>query len=241
MTVLAGLAVDSAVEMETDVLGGGMVRITESGVYNMTVELAYFKQSKGGAKAMEVHFKTDQGAQLRQTFWMTSGTAKGGNNFYVTQDGTKKYLPGFNSARALSLLTVGKEIDQLAVEEKVAKLWDYETKSEKPTPIQTFTDLIGQEVKAGVLKKIVDKTMSDGAGNYVPSGETREEFEVDKFFRTRDDMTVNEIIAKAETATFMASWAEKNNGRVVDRSTKDAKPPAVAAAAPASTGSSLFS
>ena len=144
---------------------------------------------------------------------MTSGTAKGGKNYYE-KDGEKFYLPGFITANSLALLTLGKEIGQLETEPKVINLYSSEAKAEVPTKVDMFTDLLGMDIIAGIIRQTVDKNVKDGAGNYVPSGETRDENEIDKFFRMRDRRTTAEIRAQADKAVFVDTWAEKWTAKV---------------------------
>ena len=212
MNILASLATDDSIQTERDSVGASFGPV-DSGLYNMTVSLAYLKTAASGALALALELKSDAGQVVRQDFWMTSGTAKGGKNYYE-KDGEKRYLPGFTMANSLSLLTVGKEIGQLETETKVINLYSSEAKAEVPTKVEMFTDLLGKEVIAGVIRQTVDKNVKDGAGNYVPSGETRDENEVDKFFRMRDRMTTAEIRAQAESATFIDTWNEKWAGKV---------------------------
>lgn len=212
MGILAALATDDSIQTERDSVGSSFGPI-DSGLYNMTVSLAYLKTAGSGALALAVELKSDAGQIVRQDFWMTSGTAKGGKNYYE-KDGEKHYLPGFTMANSLALLTVGKEIGQLETETKVINLYSSEAKAEVPTKVEMFTDLLGKEVIAGVIRQTVDKNVKDGAGNYVPSGETRDENEIDKFFRMRDRMTPAEIRAQAEKAVFIDTWNEKWAGKV---------------------------
>lgn len=241
MTQLAALSIDNSIELDNDVvIGGGYERIDHSDIYGFTVEYAYLRTAGSGALGLVLHMKSDGGANFRETMWMTSGTAKGGNNFYVDKNGKKQYLPGFTNANNLALLTVGKNIGELETEEKVAKLYDYEQQAEVPTKVQMFTDLVNQPIKAGILKQIVDRNVKNDAGAYVPSGETREEYIVDKFFRARDNMTVAEILAQADEASFHEVWIEKNKDREVNRAKGaqgGAAPAAPTPAAPSAAGS----
>ena len=125
-------------------------------------------------------------------------------------------------ANALTLLTVGKEIGQLDTEKKVVNLYSSTEKKEVPTQVDMLMDLIGQEVLLGLLKQTVDKTAKDAAGVYQPTGESRDENEVDKIFRARDKMTTAEIRAQAEQANFFAVWEQKWAGKVKDKTTKGA-------------------
>ena len=219
MSLLAALTTDSTIEDEKDVVGGGS-RVRESGLYPMKVALAYLSKSAGGALSLNLTFKDDAG-EVRQQFWMTSGTAKGGKNYYE-KDGKRNYLPGFLHANALALLTVGKEISQLDTEDKVVNLYSYEAKAEVPTKVAMVMDLLDKEALVGLIKQTVDKNVKNDAGAYVPSGETREENEVDKVFRASDRMTTAEIRAEATEATFVNLWDQKWTGKVKDKSTKGA-------------------
>ena len=213
MGILAALATNDAIQTEKDSVGASYGPV-DSGLYNSTVTLAYLKTASSGALALEVEIKSEAGQIIRNTFWMTSGTAKGGKNYYEDKEGQKHYLPGFTMANSLALLTVGKEIGQLETETKVINLYSSEAKAEVPTKVEMFTDLLGKEIIAGVIKQKVDKNVKNDAGDYVPSGETREENEIDKFFRMRDRMTTAEIRAQAEKAAFIDTWNEKWAGQV---------------------------
>lgn len=213
--MLSGLTQDSDIQEDGDFLGG--YKALESGIYRMNVDLAYVTISKGGATGLNLVFKSGND-ELKTTLWMTSGKAKGGKNFYVDRNGNKKFLPGFNQANALSLLTVGQPINKLQDEEKVINLYDYDAKKEIPTKVAMVTELLGQEVLLGVIKQIVDKNEKQDDGSYKPSGETRVENEVDKIFRASDRMTVTEIKAQVEDATFIDKWADKWTGVERDKS-----------------------
>ena len=214
MSLLANLATDATIKNEKDSIGGsGPV---DSGLYPFTVAMAYLNIASSGAMGLVLNLKTEDGKEVRQTLWMTSGTAKGGKNYYE-KDGEKHYLPGFIHANALCLLTVGKEISALETEDKVINVYSAEAKAEVPTKVKVFMDLLNQPIIAGMIKQTVDKTVKNDAGVYVPTGETREENEIDKFFRAKDRMTTAEIRAQADTATFIDSWDQKWTGKVKDR------------------------
>lgn len=219
MSLLSTLTTNEAIANEKDVVGGGGSRILETGVHAMKVVYAYVTKSAGGAIGMVLNLKSDAGQELRQTLWMTSGTAKGCTNFYTDKNGDKQYLPGFILANSLCLLTVGQEISGLDTEQKVIPLYNAEAKSEIPTKVDMLTDLVGKDILAAVFKQTVDKTKkNETTGLYEPTGETREENEIDKFFRARDRMTTAEIRAQAEKAVFVDTWAEKWTGKTRDRS-----------------------
>lgn len=207
-----------------DFLGG--YNAWESNLYACTIAEAYFTCSSSGAKCLNVTFKNDDNKELKQQFWMTTNKAKGCKAYFVTKQGDKNFLPGFVAATHLALLTSGKELKQLVLENKFVKIYNSEQKKEVPTEVPMCVEMLGKQVTLGVIKRIVDKTKDsntvDAQGNkvYLPTGETRTENEVVKIFRTRDRMTVTEIRAKAEKAEFADKWLEKWKDQVEDRSTK---------------------
>lgn len=220
MSLLKNLTTDESIANETDRIGGGGGVLT-SGVYPTTIKLAYITQAKSEAVALNLHLETQDGREIRSQLWMTSGKDKGCKNFYE-KDGVKNYLPGFLLAQSLSLLTLGKEISDLEPEEKVVKLYNFEAKAEVPTKVQMVTELLGKEVLTGVIKQVVDKKVKAADGSYVPSGDTREENEIDKFFRAKDRMTTHEIRAGETTASFIDIWAGKHNAEFVHNKAKGA-------------------
>lgn len=217
MSILANLTTDSSIANEKDSIGGS--RAIETGIYTLTVQHAYIGKSSGGAISLNLNLKTEDNKELKQQLWMTSGTAKGGKNFYTDKNGDKQYLPGFLMANSLCLLTVGKEISELDTEQKVIPLYNADAKAEVPTKVDMLMDLIGKEITAAVFKQTVDKTKkNESTGAYEPTGETREENEIDKFFRASDKKTTAEIRAQAEEATFVHTWEKKYAGQTRDKS-----------------------
>lgn len=220
MSLLSGLTTSNDIAAEKDSVGGGSV--LDSNVYNFTIKLAYLQKAASDALSLVVHLTTEDNKDVRQQLWMTSGEKKGCKNYFVDKNGDKQYLPGFNMANSLCLLTVGKEISEMVTETKVVNLYNSESKAEVPTNVEMLTELLGKQVLGGLIKQIVDKNVKDAAGNYVPSGETREENELDKLFRERDGKTTAEILAQAPEAVFIETWKKKWVGQVRDRVTKQA-------------------
>lgn len=208
MSLLKNLKTDDSIANEKDSLGGGGV--AESGLYPGKIKLAYLIKSQGGATGLVVNIKGDR--EIRQTLWMTGGDAKGNKNFFVDKNGEKQYLPGFTLANSLALLAAGKEIAECDTETKVVNAYSVEAKAEVPTKVEMVMDLLDKDIIVGLIKQVVDKTAKNDTGVYVPTGETREENDIDKFFRAKDRMTTAEIRGGAEEASFIVKWEEKNAG-----------------------------
>ncbi len=232
---IESLKIDDSIKEGGDSLGGAV--LIESGLYDANIEMAYLSTSKGGAMALNVVLLIE-GESVRQTIYMTSGTAKGALNYYIGRDGQKVYLPGFQLANSIALLTVGKDISDVDVEEKVIKLWDYDAKGEVPTKVKVFMELLGKKIKVGMIKQIVDKNVKNDDGTYVPSGETRDENEISKVFHIDSGLTVTEIKAEATEPGFITKWVEKWKGVTKNKakgagSTATSNPAATSAPKPA--------
>lgn len=216
MSALSSLKSDASIANEKDSVGG--TTPLESGLYPSSVSMAYLNKAASGALGLVISLKTAENKEVRQTFWMTAGQAKGGNNYYTDKNGDRQYLPGFIQANSLCLLAAGKEVSDMDTETKVIKLYSPEAKAEVPTKVEVLTDLLNKDVIVGLIKQIVDKTKKNEAtGTYEATGETKEENEVDKFFRASDRMTTAEIRAQAEEASFINTWESKWAGKTKEK------------------------
>jgi hypothetical protein len=238
------LKTNETVEEEKDVLGGAIF-IVDSGIYDTVIDMAYMDVSQHGAHSFNIVCKGHNGELIRQTLWVTN---RKGENFYPEKDrktgkptGKNQYLPGFNVANAICLLSIGEELADVAEasEEKTIKLYDFDEGKETPQQKQVLTKLLGQEITLGMFRQVVDKTKDDGNGNWVPTGETREENEIGKVFRTSDGLTTVEVRAGTDKPEFKDAWADKNTG-VTRQLAKGVKGNTGKAGAPGAT-KSLFS
>lgn len=220
MNMLANLKLDDGVDgEEKDVLGGGRGPL-DSNAYPATITMAYMSESEGGATAVNITAKTRDDKEIRAAIYVTSGRAKGQKTTYE-RDGKTYPLPGFLLVNSLCQLATGKEISQLETEEKVIKLYNFDSKAEVPTKVPVIVELLQKEIVIGLLKQTVDKSAKNDAGVYVATGETREENEIDKFFCARDgfeNLTLTEVKTKAAggeiTEPFYNGWLEKNKGQI---------------------------
>lgn len=206
MSLLQNFKQENDVQEEKDVLGGSNF-LVESGADDYNIDLAYAGKSTGGASFIALHLSKGK-TLLRETIYITT---KGGKTYYE-KDGAKSNLPGFSLINSLVFVTLGKQLHELATEQKIAKLYDPAQKKEVPTVVEMIPDLMGQTVTAGVLKVIEDKTAKDATGNYVPTGDTRTINTIDKFFRSSDGLTSTEIKGGVKEPVFLTAWKEKNTG-----------------------------
>lgn len=212
MSFFKDVASDDTIQNETDRVRSSVL---DSDLYESTIKMAYATKSTGGAKGVVFHAETKDGRNIRETIYVTSGTAKGCKNYYE-KDGQKHYLPGYLIMNSICLLAAGKELSDMDTETKLVKVYDFDAKAEVATKVEVLMDLLNKPILLGVLKQTVDKNVKDGAGNYVPSGETREQNAIDKAFRASDRKTTAEIRAGAEEAVYADTWLKQNQGKVVN-------------------------
>lgn len=221
MSLLKNLTTQKDIAEDKDTLGGS--GLFDSGLYGFKITMAYLQKSSGGALGLFLTLKNSEGRELKTNMYLTGGDTKGNQNFYE-KDGQKHYLPGFNLANSLALLTTGKEVSDLDSDTKVVNIYDFTAKAEVPTKVEVVTDLIGHEIFAGVLRQTEDKRKkNDATGQYESTGETVDRNEVDKFFCAKDKylyMTATEIKAKIDKAVFVDQWKEKNEGKTRDKTGK---------------------
>jgi hypothetical protein len=213
MSLLSNLSktADETINNEKDTVGGGGV--LDSALYPATIDIAYLEKKQSGALFLNVHLKTDDGRMHREGLCIASGDAKG-NKSYYEKNGQRFFLPGFNHASSMALLSAGKELAEMDTEKKTIKLYNFDAGKEMPQDVDMVTDLVGQRIIVGLQKQIVDKRQKADDGSYQPTGETREVNEIDKVFRERDRLTTAEVRAGAEEATFYATWDAKWTGQV---------------------------
>jgi hypothetical protein len=220
MSLMDGLKKDDNIKGESDSLGGSFIK--ESGIYPVTVDMAYLDKSKAGALGLFLHFKCDDGTIIKHTLYVTSNDSKGNKPYYVTKRGDKAYLPGYNQANALSTLCASKELSECEEEDKKILIYNFDAKKEIPTFKSTLPDLMGQSVKVGLIKQVVDKNVKNDNGEWVASGETKEENEIDKFFDIKTDQTVIEVRGNS-SADLMPKWLTKWKGVTKQKATGGGK------------------
>lgn len=215
---------DVKIEETKEVISQGRTfGILETNVYEFTILKAYVTESSGGAMAFNFELESVDKEVLTTTIYVSSGKAKGQKNYYVDKNGKNQFLPGYSLVNDICILAAETALGpDLETEDLMVELYDYKLGKKVPTQVPVATELLNQKVKLAVEKQLVDKNVSDGNGNWVPSGETREQNEVVKAFSVDDDTTVQEAKANKESA-YMAKWLSNNKGNVRNKSTGEVK------------------
>lgn len=225
------LTTDDSIESSGDKLGGSKYTPFESGLQDFIIKLAYGSLSKAKAKALNLLMVNDEGKELKATLWLSSNQTKGCLTYYLAKNpktgkkDVKTYLPGFELANHLCLMTTGKELKQAVTEIKTPMIYDWQAKKEVPTEVPVLMELLGKKVTAGIIAQKVNKRVKDPAtGEYVSITDTRIENEISKFFHHPSGLTITEAKAKAKEPIFKQQWADEWTGKVKDRTSDDAIP-----------------
>lgn len=219
MSLLNNIKTDSSVSTEEkDVLGGRSLLPTN--IYTGKLDAVWLSEAASGAIAVNISANID-GKNIRQTAYITN---KDKQDFYVdkkTQE--KKAMPSVLMFNALVKLITGKNsYTTLTTEKRTLSIWDANQKKEVPTAVDCFVELHGAEVAMAVEHQLVDKTEKGNGGKYFPTGETREQNEITKFFDAATMKTVTELLGGSD-ASFASKWLEKNKDKVIDKESAESK------------------
>ena len=161
MGMFDDLGVEAGIEEAKDTVGG-FAKIDKTGYYPMTIEKAYAGQSTGGAYSVTVHLKSDAGARLTVTEYITSGTAKGCKNYYLDANGKKQYLPGYNKIKSLDAL-LGFERNYPKTETGKVMLWDKDLSKEIPQEREVIKEWTGKKIGTLIKIGLEDKSVKNEA------------------------------------------------------------------------------
>ncbi len=212
MSILAGLTEDKSIQENKDSLGSNF-KVLESNIYEGVIEKAFLTTSMNGALALNLHIKLDNNVLYKEQLWMTTNKTKGCANYYYDKNQVKYYLMGFTIANHISLCATGKPLSKLDTEEKVIKLYNFDTQTEVPTPVNMVTAMLNKPVKLGIIKQLKNAvkriTTADNKVKYVKTNDIKESNYIDKVFHPTKNQTVMEIKAKTDKAKFIEQWKDK--------------------------------
>lgn len=227
--------------IDEDYVGSGGVFDTD--IYQAKIKTAYIGKAQA-SEARNITLLLDIGGrELRSQTWVSN---KNGDVTYKDkQTGEMKNLPGYNQMNSVALLIAGKNLGDLDTEEMVVKIYDFDAKKELPQSVTCFTELHGETINVAVQRQTVDKTKkNDSTGDYDPTGETRDQNEIVKFFAADKLVTISEVaefikslgesfddvvdnghLLKAirkvpeEAGQYADKWLTRNKGQTYDKST----------------------
>lgn len=227
--------------VEEDFIGSGGVFDTD--IYEAVIKTAFIGRA-AASDARNVTLLLDiDGREVRSQIWVSN--RKGEVTYKDKKTGEAKNLPGFNQLNSLCLLVAGMDMGEMVVEELTVKLYDFDAKKELPQAVDCFTALHGEKISVALQRQTVDKTTkNETSGDYEPTGETRDQNEVVKFFAPEKLVTISEVaqfikslggsfddvvkdrdIPKAiasmsdEAGGYAKTWLDRNKGQTYNKAT----------------------
>lgn len=201
---------DSDVERAEDRVGG--FRRLDSDIYIATIKTAYLGESSGGAAYVTLVCDIS-GQEYRETLYISN---KNKEVFYYTSNNKKAPLPGYALFKNICIVCTGKEPNKMSVEEKIIKVYNFETSQDELKSVPVVTELTGKEVALGILKELVNKRQKNSKGDYVEIADYNETNRISAVFHPVQKKTVNEATDNKEAA-FWDEWLKANQGKVKDR------------------------
>lgn len=217
MNILDGLEAPTNVKPAGDYIKKSTLA---SALYNMVCDVCYLDVSKGGAKFASLKFVGPGGVKFDITEYITGGTAKKCLTTFVDKrTGETRFLPGFEVVNNICMLTVGKQISQMNLEEKVLDVYDFDKRENVKMKKMVMMELKNQPIILGINETTVWKQVKNQAGVYVNTDETKVENSIDKVFRAADGFSRTEADAGVGS-DYISKWKEQNAGILHDRTKK---------------------
>lgn len=220
MSLLSNVKKSDNQEVQQDVIYKGTGGTLPTSAYPAKIKLAMLKESQAGALALELHLEIEDKI-VRETIYFTNRQQE---TFYTKND--KNYpLPGYTTVNDISLVTTGAYIEDQDTEEKTVELYDFDAKAEVPKQVNCVTAMHGKDLIVGLYEEQTFKqAKNESNGKWEDTEEVRQSNTVNKVFN-EDGLTVQELIAEADEASFINDWKENYDGELIDR-TKGKKPKA---------------
>ena len=210
-----GNMVDAGNAVASDTLGGGFTPLP-SNVYGLTISAMYLGKSAKGSLNITIEGKTAEGKQFRETQYISN--AKGENQYVDKKTNEKRYMPSYLLFNGICLMLTGKGLMQQDIQKRVAEVYDSSKGSRVPTDVDTFVEVTGKTLKAGILHRKEDKQkLNDQTGNYENTGDARESNVLAAVFRESDNLSPEEIVNGAKEPKFYTEWLTRWENQVDDR------------------------
>lgn len=211
--LLGGINVEEGISDSRD----SVSYFLDSGIYDMVIEHAYFREGDSGTKGIEIKLvdSEDPTKSMRQFLWFANSegrTSHGeSNRLYPTTEVTKDLLEIVNNEElSPQVFSDAEKLQELfAFEPKTIEVYDFEARAELPTEVLLSTTLTGEIVKVGIIKEVSD--------NYKEPSKSRTQNIIDKIFDPNTGQTVLERRTDEEAIFGEKVWRGRDSTYVSDR------------------------
>ena len=201
-------------------------KIDHSGIYPMEIKMAYFTESKNGAKAIVFNFEGENGEYYRHTEYFTNREGKpyylGGRN-----KDKKLPLPGYTKLLKYSTVITGNKDAWRKTDETKYPIYDFDKKEEVETNITYVPEFVGKVVQLAIREVIEDKeAYNTASGKYEPTGDVKTVFRMENMLDGPTGKTAKELEANLEPSykeKFLKLIAEKPVSNEATKAAVEAK------------------
>ena len=228
------------VEKDTDYVPGASFA-WDSNIYEADIDMAYMEQKPTEAVFLVLTLKKGK-RTFTESICVMSGKEKGKKTYYV-KNGVKRNLPGFSLATQLCMTTLGKTLNDVVQsgEKRMINVYDFNARKEVPTEKFVVTELLGQQVCAGIIKELKNKKQQQPDGSFKALPVTKETNHTSYFFFKDTHLTVVETEAGDTEPKTYEQWVKQNVGVTKDsREITDTSAAAQASATAAAPTPSVF-
>lgn len=213
-SIFAKHATTGVEAVKDTVIGSG--GILPTGVYQAVVKLMYAITSTNGATGLScVFFIPSTGKEHREIIYITN---RDGENFFIDKKtGKKNLLPGYTTIDDICLLGSGIPLNEQMTENKVVKVYDFESSSEVNKAVPVLVDMLNKELILCIVHLLENKKTKNAQGDYEHTPEERNSNFVEKALDVDSNRTTNEIRAEVTTPLFHDAWLNKHRELVRDR------------------------
>ena len=204
----------AANQIEADRAANTSYGVLPSDIYDGVVKYAYMDKSQGGTPCVKVVLEVN-GKIIEETHYIAY---KDTGKPYKTVNGKTITFPGMQVFNSLGYVTKGIMGTELKMEEKVIKKYNWQTKSEVPTKVSCFSELINAKLKVGIKELLKHKVQKMPDGSYVPTTEIKSVNVVDKYYSV-DGKTAQEIAGNAP-AEYGPNWVNAYKGKKFEEKLK---------------------
>lgn len=180
----------------------GTTSVLDTGLYQAMLKAVYLDTTKGGTPVANAVVEING---LTKTFPMYIAYKDTKKPVKVV-NGQRQVIPGYKQLNSLAYCATGLTIDALTQEEKVIKVYDWNTRKEEPQTVLAFSELMGKQIAVGIKKVEKHKTAKVN-GQYLPTTETYFTNEIDRYY-TPDGLLAQEKATGSE-AKYAVKWKEK--------------------------------
>lgn len=189
-----------------------------TGVYDAVVKYAYLTKSKANDDVLNLVLTID-GRPKNFTLYISY---TGRNSPVKKENGVVKVMPGYLKLNALSILTTGKNIRDVELENKGISVHDFKANTDVIKEVPVYSELCGKSIRVGIEEVRVNKNVQVG-NEWKPTTDLIEINEINNFYND-ENRTATEVNKGTPANTYELFMRKEGVLRVVKPKTTPIAP-----------------